>query len=120
MGIHQGPKRQRTLSSNGDSTKSTGAEKERTKEGERWTSPGTILKGLIKPAKCHAATHVPSREARKYVRGAARRDSWCIGRTGLFDFFNSKATRAASNVHPHPWEKSAINALRTNYQISSA
>lgn len=35
------------------------------------TGPGTILKGLIKPAKCHAATHVPSREARKYVQDEA-------------------------------------------------
>ena len=35
------------------------------------TGPGTILKDLIKPAKCHAATHVPSREARKYVQDEA-------------------------------------------------
>ena len=30
----------------------------------------TILVALIKPAKCHTATHVPPRDARKYARGS--------------------------------------------------
>lgn len=56
--------------------------------GERWTGPGTILKGLIKPAKCHAATHVPSRRSEK-IRPRCSETRQLVYRTHhFFRFFN--------------------------------
>lgn len=42
-----------------------GGKRRRKRERGRRTGPGTILKGLIKPAKCHAATHVPCPRSEK-------------------------------------------------------
>lgn len=95
-GIHQRPKRQRTLSSNGDSTKSPKAwtrwknrdVRRELRRGERWTGPGTILKGLIKPAKCHAATHVPSRRSEKICPRCSETRQLVYRTHQFFRFFN--------------------------------
>lgn len=61
--------------------------------GERWTGPETILKGLIKPAKCHAATHVPSWRSEK-IRPRCSETRQLVYRTHhFFRFFNFTTSR---------------------------
>lgn len=67
---------------------------------ERWTDPGTILKGLIKPAKCHTATHVPPSRRSEKIRPRCSETRQLVYRTHhFFRFFNF--TTPSGILHAH-------------------